>query len=109
MQLLLSLIAGLGIGTFLGSYINLKWDKKKFIYKVKLNLYSDFIGSYQNLVADNSNEEKRQIVVANLKNLELIASRKIIDESQKFYNGGGTETRDILIQYMRDDLINTIK
>lgn len=47
MESLLTLFAGLGIGSFLGAFITLCWDKKKFVYKVKLELYSSFIRAYQ--------------------------------------------------------------
>ncbi|HCD9516335.1 TPA: hypothetical protein NGI80_000800 [Legionella pneumophila] len=108
MEIFLTLIAGLGLGSFLGSYIQLNWNKKKFEYEVKLKLYANFINNYQQLVSDTGNEELRQKTVASLKQLELISCEKIIEESQKFYGGGGVEVRDNLIKLMRGDLKSTL-
>jgi hypothetical protein len=102
-----SLIAGLGLGSMISVWLTQRWEKKKLIYQTKLDLYSKFIESYQELVANPKDEKLKQLVVANQKKLELIAPKSVIDLSEKFYKaspGEGIEIRNSLIGDMRRDL-----
>lgn len=106
-NLIMTVIAGIGLGSIISVWLGHRWEKKKLTFQTKLDLYSNFIQSYQDSVAKPKDEVLRQFFVANQKKLELIAPEEIREISRIFYNitpNEGPSIRDRLVESMRKDL-----
>lgn len=107
LSFIVSLIAGLGFGSLISVWLAQRWEKKKLIFQTKLDLYSKFIESYQELVANPKDEKLKQLVVASQKKIELIAPKAVVELSEKFYKATpseGVDIRNSLVRNMRRDL-----
>jgi hypothetical protein len=70
-------LAGLGIRTVIGKYIQIKSENQKLIFEVKLLKYSKLIEAFQNSVSAHS-EHAKQIVVSAQQQVELVGTEEII-------------------------------
>lgn len=104
LTILVTFLAGLGIGSVISALIQKNYEHRKFIFKTKLLKYSNLITALQNAVVDSSQNSKQAVVSAQ-KQVELVGTHEIISLSEKFYtNDNFHSTRDALVKAMRDDL-----
>jgi hypothetical protein len=105
----LSLTLGLGtiLGTIIGAMVTKNYEKRKFVFEIKLDKYSRLIQAYQDAAAGGSTEILRQNYVSCQKQVELIGSDKVINLTKKMYHSKANESvgvRDLLVLAMREDL-----
>lgn len=79
LSFIVSIIAGLGIGSWISVLISQSWEKKKLIYQKKLNLYSTFLERHHELAADDYNSTNLGRCTSTQHQLELIAPQNIVD------------------------------
>ncbi len=108
-KLLLALVGGLGIGSMLTTLLKEKFDKKKFLFQQKEQVYSGYLKALSDVVKNKSSEEARQEVVYWTTRMKLLAPESIVDKAQEFFNDESTgckfiKLREELIDLMRNDL-----
>lgn len=109
-QIIISLFAGLGIGSLVTTFLKEHSDRKKLIYLRKLDAYTGYIKALAESIKSSS-EEARQDVVYWDNRLSLIAPENICVTSKRFFNEPPSMFLDIrreIIQLMRSDLSASI-
>lgn len=105
LSILVTFLAGIGIGTIVSTLIQKNYEHRKLIFEIKLLKYGKLIEALQNAVADSSQSAK-QITVSAQKQVELVGTEEIISLSRKLYNANSdfSGVRDALVKSMREDL-----
>lgn len=108
-KLLLALVGGLGIGSMLTTLLKEKFDKKKFLFQQKEQVYSGYLKALSDVVKNNSSEDMRQEVVYWTTRMKLIAPESIVEKAQEFFADKSSQhkfgkLREELIDLMRNDL-----
>jgi len=108
-KLLLALVGGLGIGSMLTALVKEKFDKKKFLFQQKEQVYSGYLKALSDAVKNNSSEDMKQEVVYWTTRMKLIAPESVVEKAQEFFTDASSQhkffkLREELIDLMRNDL-----
>lgn len=85
----------------------LKQDSNKIIFERKINLYLDLIKAYRDVKIQNSSDESRQNFVMLQQQVQLLCSKDIKTESERFFTETPENYRYIweaLLLKMKEDL-----
>lgn len=110
-NLISAIMAGLGVGTLIPNFIQIKKDKKKFLYEKKLTTYTGYLESLTDVINSGTNVNKQKVVYWTM-HLKLIAPNEISDIAVEFFKDGSTgikftELREKLVEKMAVDLRQT--
>lgn len=112
-KLLLALVGGLGIGSMLTTLLKEKFDRMKFLFQQKEQVYSGYLKALSDVVKYNSSEDMRQEVVYWTTRMQLIAPESVVEKAQEFFADESgphkfIKIREELIDLMRNDLKNNL-
>lgn len=108
-KLLLAVVGGLGIGSMLTALVKEKFDKKKFLFQQKEQVYSGYLKALSDAVKNNSSEDMKQEVVYWTTRMKLIAPESVVEKAEEFFTDASSQhkffkLREELIDLMRNDL-----
>ena len=104
-NLAVSLVGGLGIGSLGTTLIKDRLDRNQVRYREKLNIYFGYLEALQNSVIESSQENRQKVVYWHLK-LKLVAPKRIMTLAADFYTQDADfhALREQIVDEMRKDL-----